>query len=497
MTERRRTVLLVATLLILVVGVGAEWLAHGTRIGFGAVRDLLTGWLVAGGGLVAWGWVPRSRTGPLLVIAGLAWFVGTAADPLTATGQLASTLRFVYVAVIVQAVLTWPDGRLSRPLDRILVVAAYLVTLFPPLWERDLGLIVIASMIVGALAAGSAGRSERARRMRRPAVVVGIALAVALASKGEVASLLRRSGVTYPGDSEAVWQIALVIVALGLAASLIALERRRRGVTDLVVRLGAAHPIASAVELAATEAAADEQEIAEAMRRAEEMATRNARLRDELSGQVSAIEDSRRRLLDAEDDERAALRSRLWRGTISHLETLSDDLAATRPAIEAVSVEAGTRLERAIDQLRRAIVELDDLARGLDPAMLRERGLAEALADLAARSPIPVELTVGPTRMAGAGLERTLFYVASESLANVAKHARAGRAWLHLSIDDAAASLAIEDDGVGLADTSTGSGLAGLRDRVDAVGGAIEIASRRPSGTSVRVTIPLTPAASA
>jgi signal transduction histidine kinase len=149
------------------------------------------------------------------------------------------------------------------------------------------------------------------------------------------------------------------------------------------------------------------------------------------------------------------------------------------------------RLDRAIDQLRRATLELDELARGLDPALLRERGLSDALEDLAARSPVAVELSLQPMRFREAGLERTLFYVASEALANVAKHARATRARLRLDVEGSVVRLAVEDDGIGISGQADGSGLRGLRDRVDAVGGTLSIATTEGGGASVRVTLPL------
>jgi signal transduction histidine kinase len=492
MTGRQRTLILVLIVIAVIgVGIGSEWLAHGSRLGFVALRDLLTGWLIAACGLVAWAWVPGSRIGLLLFVTGLAWFVGTVADPLTLTGQLAGTLRFVYAAVLAQALFTWPSGRTSSALDRILVLGGYFVAVFPPLWERDIGLVVIAALLVAGIAVQRWAESPRARRIRRPATVTGIGLAVALAGKGTAAAVMRSHGVTYPGDSEAIWQIALVLVAVGLASSLVALERRRQRVTDVIIRLGAVGPVDPAVELAAAAGLADDAEVSRALERVGEMATRNARLREELGARVSAIEASRRRLLDAEDDERAALEARLRRGTVARLMDLESALASERSAIAHHAPEALARLERAVDQLRLAIVELNELARGLDPALLRERGLADALKDLAARSPIPVELSLQLLPFRQAGVERTLFYVASEALANVAKHARATRAGLRLMVEGSAVRLVIEDDGIGLAGAHDGSGLRGLRDRVDAIGGAMSIATREGGGTTLRVTLPL------
>jgi signal transduction histidine kinase len=492
MTALRRTIPIVLVVLIVVgVGIGSEWLAHGSRIGFVALRDLLTGWLIAASGMVAWAWVPGSRIGPLLIVTGLAWFVGTVADPVTATGQLTGDLRFLYVAVLAQALFTWPTGRTSGTLDRLLVIGGYVVALFPPLWERDIGLVVIAGLLAAGLMARWWGDQPRTRRIRRPATLIGIGLAIGLAGKGMVAGVMRSHAIAYPGDTEAIWQIVLVLAALGLASSLVALERRRQRVTDLIVRLGHAGPADSVMGLAESAGLADDAEVARALERAREMASRNAGLREELGARVAAVEASRRRLLAAEDEERAALESRLRRGTGARLAALETALAGERESVQHAAADALGRFDRALDQLRLAIVELDELARGLDPALLRERGLADALEDLATRSPVPVEVSLQPMPYREAGLERTLFYVASEALANVAKHARATHAWLRLSVEGQTVRLAVDDDGIGVAGLHESSGLRGLRDRVDAVGGALSVAARDGGGASLRVMLPL------
>jgi signal transduction histidine kinase len=492
MIDRRRLLILGLTGgSIIVVGLAAEWLAHGTRLGFAAQRDLLTGWLIGAIGLVAWARVPRSRIGPLLIVVGLTWFIGTVTDPSTLTGRLAAALTFVYVGVLAHALFTWPTGRAQGGLDRVVVSGAYLVTLFPPLWERDVGLLVIATLLAVAVLGQWLAQPPRLRRVRRPAILVGLGLALALASKGLVASVLRRQGVAYPGDPEALWQMALVIAAVALAWSLIALERRRRTVTDLVVSLGAEGSLDRAVDLAAAAGLPDGSSIAEALARAEEMAERNHALQVELSAQARALERSRLRLLMAEDDEREALEGRLREGPRARLAGLQARLADTRRRGAPVSTEAMARLDRALTQLHAGLDELDELARGLDPALLRERGLADALVDLAGRSPIPVVVTLQPIDVQDSSVERTLFYVASEALANVAKHAHASRAWLSLTADERAVGLSVDDDGVGSGGLVPGSGLRGLRDRVDALGGFLHVSGRPGGGTRLQAAVPL------
>jgi signal transduction histidine kinase len=492
MTDRRQMLILgLAGGSVIAVGLTAEWLAHGTRLGFAAQRDLLTGWLVAAAGLVAWARVPRSRIGPLLVGVGLTWFIGTVADPRTLPGQVSAALTFVYVGVLVHAVLTWPTGRPRGSLDRMLVIGGYLVALFSPLWERDSGLLVIAALLALALAGQWLSQPLRLRRARTPAVIVGFGLALALGSKSLVAGYLRRQGVAYPGDPESLWQIALVVASAALAWSLIALERRARAATDLVVSLGAEGSIPGAADLAAAAGLPDESSSREALSRAAAMSERNRALRDELSAQATALEASRRRLLVAEDEEREALEARLRAGPRARLADLGIRLEDARRGLAPGSTEPAARLDRASVQLALALDELDELARGLDPALLRERGLAEALVHLAGRSPVPVDVVMQPLVLSQPGIERSLFYVASEALANVAKHAQASRAWLTLTADERAVALSVDDDGIGPRELMAGSGLRGLRDRVETLGGFLDITGRSGQGTRLRAVVPL------
>ena len=246
------------------------------------------------------------------------------------------------------------------------------MTLFPPLWERDAGLLVIASLMAVALIGHWLTQPPRLRHARRPAILVGLGLALVLASKGIVASVLRRQGVAYPGDPEALWQMALVIAAAVLGWSLIALEQRRRAATDLVVSLGAEGSIGRAVELATAAGVPDESSVAEALSLAEEMAERNRLVREELSAQAVALEDQRRRLLMAEDDgARSARVTPARRASGPPRRSSRRASRAARPRLTRVKDRGpGGRLDRATTQLQAGLDELDELARGLDPSAL-------------------------------------------------------------------------------------------------------------------------------
>ena len=155
------------------------------------------------------------------------------------------------------------------------------------------------------------------------------------------------------------------------------------------------------------------------------------------------------------------------------------------------TADTGTaEVERARGQLARTLADLRDLAGGLHPRALTEDGLAAALASLARRSPVPVELAV-PAERLPAEVEVAAYFVCSEALANVAKYASASRAVVRVTADDRAALVEVVDDGVGGADPAQGSGLRGLADRVEALGGALRLESPPGVGTRLAAELPL------
>jgi signal transduction histidine kinase len=141
--------------------------------------------------------------------------------------------------------------------------------------------------------------------------------------------------------------------------------------------------------------------------------------------------------------------------------------------------------------LEDTVVDLQELSRGLHPAILAKGGLEPALRVLARRSPVPVELDVSIGGRLPQRYEVTVYYVVSEALTNTAKHAFASVVHVDLAVSDGIIRLSIRDDGVGGADPSCGSGLIGLTDRVDATGGKISIVSPGRCGTSLLVEIPI------
>jgi signal transduction histidine kinase len=140
--------------------------------------------------------------------------------------------------------------------------------------------------------------------------------------------------------------------------------------------------------------------------------------------------------------------------------------------------------------LAAAMEDLNEISRGIHPAILSKGGLGPALRSLCRRAAVPVELEVGTFSRLPESVEVAAYYVASEALTNIVKHAHASVVHLGADVCDGVLQLAIRDDGVGGADPTRGSGLVGLRDRVDAMGGNIVVESPIGAGTSVLVELP-------
>ena len=144
------------------------------------------------------------------------------------------------------------------------------------------------------------------------------------------------------------------------------------------------------------------------------------------------------------------------------------------------------------DDLKDVTDELREVSRGIHPSILTDAGLGPALRALARRSNVPTEVEVSVDRRLPADVEAAAYYVASEALTNVERHAEASVVHLTASIDDAALTLEVRDDGVGGIDTGRGSGILGLTDRVEALDGTISIESPRHEGTTLSARLPVT-----
>ena len=206
---------------------------------------------------------------------------------------------------------------------------------------------------------------------------------------------------------------------------------------------------------------------------------------------VEELQRSRQRLVTSQDETRRRLERDLHDGAQQRLVTLSLDLRMARARADASGdVELTTRLDAAEQELARSLAELRELARGIHPAILTQNGLGAALRSLAERSAVPVELRSAPERRLPPEIEATAYFFVSEALANVTKHAEASRAWIAAEDGGERLTIEVRDDGVGGAALNGGSGLRGLADRVEAVGGRVDVRSDPGEGTVVRAEIP-------
>jgi signal transduction histidine kinase len=200
---------------------------------------------------------------------------------------------------------------------------------------------------------------------------------------------------------------------------------------------------------------------------------------------------SRARIVAAADDARRRLERDLHDGTQQRLVSLGLELRMAEASVPSGLDELKEQLSHTAKGLAGAFEDLLEVSRGIHPAILSKGGLGPALKTLARRSAVPVELDVGVDRRLPEYAEVAAYYVVSEALTNAAKHAQASEVRVCVDAEGAILQLSIRDDGIGGADWGRGSGLIGLRDRVEALGGQMEIASPTGSGTSLLVTIPI------
>jgi PAS domain S-box-containing protein len=200
---------------------------------------------------------------------------------------------------------------------------------------------------------------------------------------------------------------------------------------------------------------------------------------------------SRRRIVAASDETRRRIERDLHDGTQQRLVSLGLAVRAAEANLPPDRDDLRAQLSVIAMGLVAAVEDLQEISRGIHPAILSKGGLAPALEGLAHRSPIPVNLELKADARLPEPIEVAAYYVASEALANVAKHAQASQIEVSLASHDASLVVSIRDDGVGGAYRGRGSGLVGLQDRVEALGGTIKIDSSAGCGTCVAVTLPI------
>jgi signal transduction histidine kinase len=233
----------------------------------------------------------------------------------------------------------------------------------------------------------------------------------------------------------------------------------------------------------------DEPELLEAVGATAGIALENGRLQAELRARLEELRGSRARVLSAGQKERQRLERNLHDGAQQRLVALSLELGLLQEQLGDDS-GATTRVDQARREIALSLAELRDVARGIHPAVLTGHGLSVALESIVARAPLPVRLTVEIEGRLPEQVEVAAYYVVSESLTNIGKHARATTATAAVVQTNEEVVVEIIDDGVGGADTERGTGLRGLGDRVEALGGRLRVWTPVGGGTRVKAEIP-------
>jgi signal transduction histidine kinase len=236
---------------------------------------------------------------------------------------------------------------------------------------------------------------------------------------------------------------------------------------------------------------ADEPDLVRAVAASAALALENERLEAELRARLDELQSSRARLVEVSMFERRRLERDLHDGAQQRLVALSLQLGLAHRSLEAGDGRrAMSMLDAARDELTRALEELRELARGIHPAVLTDRGLEAALEALAERAPLPVSLDQMPAERLPASVEAAAYFVVAEALTNVAKYAGASNAEVRIGRNGGYAVVEVRDDGVGGADPAVGTGLRGLADRLAALDGRLEVHSPEGEGTIVRAEVP-------
>ncbi|OXM64580.1 histidine kinase [Amycolatopsis vastitatis] len=483
--------------------------AEGTHSALDTALSTTTGFLFLLAGAVAHVRRPANPIGVLIALAGLALFLEDlqfTRNPVLYT--VAMPLRAASSPVIAHLVLAFPHGRLRSRWERLLVAAAYLVVLGSGVLglladddPRNLLAISSASadtvfahraldFVATAISAGVVvvllyrwltGRLPQ-RRLLSP--VIAIALFGALAS-GVGTALGDGNPLSAP-----LLQAYRILFCLWPLAFLAGVLRARVGNAEMIRLLLERDGTGLAALVQDDEVWKDSRSI-DALNAAAGLVLDNQRLTAELEQRLAEVRASRARLVAAGDEERRRLERDLHDGAQQRLVSVVLLLRmAGRRYGAALPTEVRALLGGAVDELQTAITELRELARGIRPAILTEAGLAAAVRSLAARIPMEVGLSVGTVPRLDAAVEATAYFVTSEALTNALKHAQTDHVDVRIAVEGAELRVAVTDAGAGGADLEGGTGLAGLRDRVQALGGELEVASG-PGGTTVCAVIPL------
>jgi signal transduction histidine kinase len=489
MTSLRRALIGIAVLAV-AIGIGALALIltseHESPRGLSASLTLVAGWGFVGAGLFAWDRRPGNRTGPLMTAIGFTWFfraLGASDNSVVFTiGALFFTVPF---AILIHLLVTFPSGRLETRTQRALVGVAYFITT-----------VMQAAWILFADPAteGCEGCPENAAMIGDASVGEAISAAQGLIAipllAATVVVVYRRWRRSSPGERQVLTPV-LATGGLAFVFLLTQLTISQAGASDeaelaafvAAIAVFACLPPAFLAGLLRSRIGRDEE-----IRTA--LTAENAQLTAELQAKVAELRASRARIVEAGYAERRRVERDLHDGAQQRLVALTMNLRLVRGKLESDPAEAAELLDEAMDELNEATRELRELARGIHPAVLSDRGLEAALGGLADRSPVPVEILETPAGRLPPPVESTTYFVIAEALTNVARYAQAERATVRVSRFDGTLEVEIRDDGIGGADPEAGSGLRGLADRVAALEGEFKVSGEDGKGTTVRARIP-------
>jgi signal transduction histidine kinase len=531
-------------------GLAVAWLGiHEHVSGARITVDVALSWSLVAASLVALE-RPRWRRARFLLAATGFAVLGEDLEWATshAVWKLGLLLEGAWVALLVQFCVTFPEGRRWSRFATAAIVGAYAATVFGQLVgvassdseahaiDRAQALVgtTVAVIVLFLLAQRFGVLRHPARRAQAP---VFVAATITCLAASVWVSWVAASG-SGKTTLETICRAVAVTIPIGVIAGVIWSRLRQPELSDLVVelpskrtagmrerlaktlgdptldvayRLGdgryvdaTGQPIAlpqrddravTPVTAGGEEVAAlvhdpallDEPALVESVRATAALVLENERLAAEVRSQLSEVRASRGRIVAAGDAERRRIERNLHDGAQQRLVTLS--LALGLEAARADAATADT-LSRAQAEVELAIAELRELARGIHPTLLRDQGLEAAVAALARRTPLPVTVqgTAGgrlpdPVELAG-------YFVVAEALTNVVRHASATEAVVLLERDSGALRITLSDDGVGGAHLLADSGLAGLRDRLEALDATLTIESEPARGTIIRASIP-------
>jgi signal transduction histidine kinase len=210
-----------------------------------------------------------------------------------------------------------------------------------------------------------------------------------------------------------------------------------------------------------------------------------------LRDRVDDLRTARQRIIAAADAERRRIERDLHDGAQQRMVAVAVSLGLAEARFASDPDGAFQLIAQAREEAQAAVKELRELARGIHPAVLSDHGLGPALEALASRAPVPVDVRGVPEDPLAHEVEACAYFVTAEALTNVAKYAHASSASVELTLEDDRLRVRVRDDGVGGADPTTGTGLRGLRDRVDALDGDLEIESPPGGGTILTAEVPV------